>query len=81
MHKAWKEEEFMLRTKNIFNTFFMLDKNMKKMNEIFALPFLESVNESSFALDHFNNLQVYNGAEYSLNFSRGFSTGLLNVNP
>lgn len=61
-----------------FNTFFMLDKNMEKMNEIFALPFLESVNESSFALDHFNNLQVYNGAEYSLNFSRGFSTGLLN---
>lgn len=24
MHKAWKEEEFMLRTKNIFNTFFMM---------------------------------------------------------
>ena len=61
-----------------FNTFFILDKDINRMNEIFALPFFESVNESSFALDHFNNVQVYNGTEYSMNFSRGFSTGLLN---
>ena len=61
-----------------FNTFFILDKDTNKMNEMFALPFFESVNESPFALDHFNNVQVYNGNEYSMNFSRGFSTGLLN---
>lgn len=61
-----------------FNSFFILDKNIDKMNEIFALPFFENVNEASFTLDHFNNIQVYNGTDYSMNFSRGLSTGFLN---
>ena len=63
-----------------YNTFFMLNKSIKNINNIFKIPFFEDVKESSFMLDNFNNLQVYNSEDYSMNFSRNFSTGLLNNN-
>lgn len=61
-----------------FNSFFMLDENIEKVNEIFEIPFIENSKPKNFALDHCHNLQVYNGEEYSMNFSRGYSRGFLN---
>ena len=61
-----------------FNAFFMLDKNIDKMDELFSFDFFEKVDEPSFVLDQFNNIQQYNSENYSLNFSRGATTGFLN---
>lgn len=61
-----------------FNTFYILHQNIDKMSEIFSVPFYECVDETLFELDHFNNIQVYSGADYSLNFGRGYNTGFLN---
>lgn len=60
-----------------FNSFYILNKNIEDMKTIFAMPFFENIEISQFTLDHFNNVQVYVGADYSMNFSRSFSTGLL----
>lgn len=59
-----------------FNTFFLLDENLQNLEKIFEIPFYEKVEELPFELDHFKNVQVYNGSEYSMNFSRNFATGM-----
>lgn len=61
-----------------FNTFFILHKNIGKVNNIFSISYFDNIENTEFDLDHFNNLQVYTVEGYSLNFLRGFSTGFLN---
>ena len=56
----------------------MLNKDIDKIDNIFSIPFVEGVQETPFVLDSFNNLQTYNNENFSMNFSRGYSTGLLN---
>lgn len=60
------------------NTFFMLDKNISNMAQIFSVPFFDIIKTESFELDHFNNMQTYTAEKYSLNFLRNYSTGYLN---
>lgn len=60
-----------------FNTFFLLNQNLQTLETIFTFPFYEKVQNLPFKLDHFNNVQVYNGDKYSMNFSRNLTTGML----
>ena len=60
-----------------FNLFYMLDENISNLDKIFKVPFSSNVQVDDFELENSNNMQVYNTANYSLNFSREYSTGLL----
>ena len=56
-----------------FNTFYILDEDIHQLEYIFKLPFFEMIKDEEFTLDQFDN-----GATYSMNFSKGYSTGILN---
>jgi len=60
-----------------FNAFYILDKNINDLNKIFSTPFCEQSIDKKFILDHFTNTQVFNEDNYSLNYIKGYSTGIL----
>lgn len=61
-----------------FNAFFILKNDVDNLNSIFSIPFFEKIEETSFEIDRFNSVQLYNSHDYSLNFTKEISTGLLN---
>lgn len=63
-----------------FNHFYILDKNIGVLDSIFKGKFIDGVTTENFELDRFENQQVYTGKDYSINYIRNYSTGLLNNN-
>lgn len=60
-----------------FNLFYILDENICYLDKIFKVPFSSNIHDDNFELENSNNMQVYNAENYSLNFSREYSTGNL----
>ena len=63
-----------------FNLFYILDEHKQYLNDIFQISFLKETNVDKFELEQMNEVQVYNISKYKLNFSREYSTGILNNN-
>lgn len=60
-----------------FNLFYILDKDKQSLDEIFQIPFFTNANVDTFELSQMNTAQVYDTENYTLNFSRDYSTGNL----
>ena len=62
-----------------FNLFYILDCDKKQLEEIFQTPFFSEVNTDTFGLNQVNTVQVYNADNYTLNFSREYTSGNLST--
>lgn len=60
-----------------FNLFYILDEDKQSLEEIFRMPFFTNADVDAFELSQTNTAQVYNTENYTLNFSREYSTGNL----
>ena len=61
-----------------FNSFFILDSHKEKLNNLFSIQYLSQVDCDGFGLDSFQEMQIYNNQQYTLNFQKKYSTGKLN---
>lgn len=79
--ELYKESKNMFRPMRIglkkFNRFYVLDENLNAIKNIFQQPFVNNIDVTGFELDNFENQQMYTAEEYSINFIRYFSTGIL----
>lgn len=60
-----------------YNTFFVETTKLEKALSLFAVPYFSVIEQDGLMLDNFHNVQRYNLENYSLNFTRDFSTGIL----
>lgn len=60
-----------------FNNFFILDKDIASLNNIFNIDYLSAANCEGFGLDNFSTSQVYTYLDYQLRFTRNYSSGNL----
>lgn len=60
-----------------FNSFYVLEENKDRINDLFSINYLSEVAHGTCSLDRFENMQVYDVAPYTLQFFRTYSSGNL----
>ena len=60
-----------------FNNFFILDASKHRLNDIFSIDYITGAPCEDFNLDQFSNRQIYVSDQYTLCFSRNYSSGQL----